>query len=77
MVNKEREILTEATQAVVMAIGRERNAIEFYSYLAETAPVSKAKLFFKEMEQRESEDMKELETFLEKLKNEDEGGIKK
>ena len=77
MVDKKRKILTEATQAVVMAIGRERNAIEFYSYLAETAPVSKAKEFFKEMVQRESEDMADLETFLEKLKREDEGDVEK
>lgn len=73
MANKKKDILTEATQAVVMAIGREGNAIEFYNYLAETAPVDKAKQFFKEMVQRESDDMKDLETFLEKLKREDEG----
>lgn len=70
MGNKERDILTEATQAVVMAIGRERNAVEFYSYLAETAPLDKAKQFFNEMVQRESEDMSELEDFLSKLKEE-------
>ncbi|MGR3176909.1 MAG: hypothetical protein ACUZ8E_02505 [Candidatus Anammoxibacter sp.] len=73
MANKKKNILTDATQAVVMAIGRERNAIEFYNYLAETAPVDKAKEFFNEMVQRESGDMKDLETFLEKLKREDKG----
>ena len=70
MGNKEKDVLTEATQAVVMAIGRERNAVEFYSYLAETAYLDKAKQFFNEMVQRESEDMRELEEFLLKLKGE-------
>ncbi|MGR3219911.1 MAG: hypothetical protein ACUZ8H_08870 [Candidatus Anammoxibacter sp.] len=73
MANKKKKILTVATQAVVMAIGREGNAIEFYNYLAETAPVEKARQFFNEMVQRESEDMRDLETFLEKLNREDKG----
>ena len=60
-------ILSEAAEAVVMAIGRERNAVEFYSYLAETVSVSKAREFFEKMAQRELDDMKELELFLAKL----------
>ena len=67
MADESREILSEAAQAVVMAIGRERNAVEFYSYLAETVTISKASEFFERMAQRELEDMEELELFLAKL----------
>ncbi len=73
MDKNEKRILTDAIQAVVMAIGREQNAIEFYGYLAETSQTSKTKQFFKEMEERETDDFNVLESFLEKLKKEDEG----
>ncbi len=73
MATNEKAILEESIQSVVMALGREQNAIEFYNYLSETIPVEKAKQFFKEMALRETEDYEELERFLEKLKKEDEG----
>jgi len=65
--DESKKVLSEAAQAVVMAIGRERNAVEFYSYLAETVTISKASEFFERMAQRELEDMEELELFLAKL----------
>ncbi len=67
MADESKKVLSEAAQAVVMAIGRERNAVEFYSYLAETVTISKASEFFERMAQRELEDMEELELFLAKL----------
>lgn len=72
MADDKRKILTEATQAVIMAIGREKNAIEFYSYLAEAASMEKPRNFFRDMVQRETEDMLDLEALLQRLEKEGE-----
>lgn len=71
MADNKKSILIEAIQALVMSMGRERNAIEFYKYLSETVHAPKAKAFFKDMVKREIEDMEEIERFLSKLKNEE------
>ncbi len=74
MDKEKKRILTEAIQAIVMAMGREQNAIEFYGYLAETTPVSKAKQFFEDLKERETDDYNVMNTFLSKLKK-DEGSL--
>lgn len=74
MAKKDEKILTDAIQAVIMAIGREENAIEFYGFLSKNTPVLKAQEFFKAMEERETDDLNVMETFLLKLKKEEAEG---
>lgn len=77
MADNKKSILTESIQALVMSIGRERNAIEFYKYLSETIHVPKAREFFKDMVKRETDDMEEIERFLLRLKSEAQGDEKR
>ena len=70
-----KRILTEAIQAIVMAMGREENAIEFYGYLAKTTQISNAKTFFNDLKERETDDYNVMNTFLSKLKKEEEGNL--
>lgn len=65
----ERKRLIHAKESLVVAMGREQNTLEFYSYLAKTIRHTETKKFFQDIVRKESDDIKQTEAFLEEIEN--------
>jgi len=59
--------LKSIIESVVIAIGREENTQEFYTYLSKTIRDPETRKFFEEIAKKEEVDIEETEAFLEEL----------
>ncbi len=61
--------INRAIEALVMAMGREQNTLEFYEFLAKNSQHQATKKFFEDIVEKEAVDIKQTEDFLKELED--------